>query len=422
MKKIARLQEAILKDLWPKIPPERRALLEQQAAVGHQHLLDIRNGMGGDRTPPVAREVLLLHSLLHDDPDNLLRDAIAPKASLTQVRSDGQIYYGGVAYDSTDPWWLYCLWAWEETGPTNPFQDAPVVLQIPDTTTLAILGDWGGNNTPAQQVATAVRSLSPQYYVHLGDVYYAGTDKKGVIESDYQSENFLDVWPGAAGKSFNLNSNHDMYAHATGYYGTALASSLFSAQAGCSYFALFNSGFRFIGLDTAYFDPNQSGSGFMNGALNPTQEKFLHNQAVAAVQAGQELVLFSHHNGLSIDGQGTTPLWDQVIAQLAPLAGKRVIWYWGHEHLAAVYAPQKVGDVTVLSRCCGHGCIPWGFATALRDSKQVLWFEQQILGPGSNYFVTNGFATLKVDGASIMESFFGQDGSSHWRSSSLVNQ
>lgn len=62
---------------------------------------------------------------------------------------------------------------------------------------------------------------------HLGDVYYAGTNA-GLLERDYEQANFLAPWPWPAtqGKSLALNSNHDMYAHGTGYFNTALASPL----------------------------------------------------------------------------------------------------------------------------------------------------------------------------------------------------
>src|SRR5580693_6732619 len=86
-----------------------------------------------------------------------------------------------------------------------------------------------------------------------------------IERNNYQQANFLTPWPwpGTQGKSFALNSNHDMYAHGTGYFNTALASPIFASQNRCSYFALYNDRFRIVGLDTAYFDPDQSGSGFM---------------------------------------------------------------------------------------------------------------------------------------------------------------
>ena len=106
----------------------------------------------------------------------------------------------------------------------------------------------------------------------------------------------------------------------------------------------------------------------------------------------------------------------EVAAQLLALAGKQVIWYYGHEHVGAVYKPQRAGNVTILPRCCGHACIPWGTPSDLQGSSQVLWFEDEVLGPGSNYFVTNGFATLTLDGSSIQETFFNQSGQAHWNS------
>ena len=44
----------------------------------------------------------------------------------------------------------------------------------------------------------------------------------------YDTSHFVDVWPGAAGHSFALNSNHEMYDHATGYSLTTLASPAFA--------------------------------------------------------------------------------------------------------------------------------------------------------------------------------------------------
>ncbi|MGH1365630.1 MAG: metallophosphoesterase family protein [Calditrichia bacterium] len=416
---IARLQKA-LKEMWSKLAPEERAKLEKQAIAGHEYLLSIRSGAAPEMKAPVPRELLLLYSLLHDDPDGLLKDAASLDSEVTHVGADGEVYFGNVDFDSTDPKWAYCPWAWYETGPTVPFAappaTPPAVVEIPDTATLAILGDWGGNNAPAQQVAAAVRNIEADYFVHLGDVYYAGTNENGLVETNYQEENFLGPWPGTSGKSFNLNSNHDMYAHAIGYFNTALASPMFSAQAGCSYFALFNSSFRFVGLDTAYFDPDQSGTGFMTGNLNSGQEEFLLAQARSAAQQNQKLILFTHHNGLSMDGETKLSLWNQIVAQLTPLNGQSVIWYCGHEHVGAVYQPQTAGQVTILPRCCGHGCIPWGIPSNLQGKSQVLWFEDEVLGPGSNYFVTNGFATLSLNGASITETFYNQSGDAHWTS------
>jgi hypothetical protein len=405
------------KKVWNTLPPNERARLEPKIRNNHDALLSIRAGVIPP-SPPV-RELAHVHSLLHDDPDGLLVDSTTG-APLTTVGPDGQVYFGGVDYDSSDPGWAYCPLAWYWTdGDTPRFSNTPATIEIPNTVTIALLGDWGGNNQPAQEVASSAKSKigAGDIIVHLGDVYYAGTKDSGYVESDYENENFLTPWPGTPGKSFALNSNHDMYAHGSGYYESALASPIFASQDGCGYFCLYNDGFRIVGLDTAYFDPDQSSTGFMIGSLGPTgpgtQAQFLNDQAQAAAAAKQQLILLTHHNGLQYDGSATLPIWDQVIAELAPLSGRTVIWYSGHEHMGVVYTDRDASGITIRPRCCGHGCIPWGVATGLNASG-VEWYEQTVLGPGNNYFVANGFATVALDDSSVSETFYRQDGAKSW--------
>jgi hypothetical protein len=396
-----KLAEA-LKIAWAALPPDERARLEPEMRREHDALLSIRAG-GAPSSPP-RPELALAYSLLNDDPDRLLVNATTANVE-TRVGPDGQVYFGGVDYDSTDFWWLYCPLAWYLTdGKTPEFGNKPVTIEIADTVTIALLGDWGAGDI----------------MVHLGDVYYAGTNERGLLESDYQQTNFLNPWPWpeTRGKSFALNSNHDMYAHGTGYFDTALTSPLFASQNRCSYFALYNDRFRIVGLDTAYFAPDQTGwNGFMTGSLGPagagSQAQFLNEQASAAAAAKQQLILLTHHNGLAYSGSPTVTLWSEVIAQLAPLAGAGVIWYWGHEHMGVVYRDRVENEITIRPRCCGHGCIPWGVATGLQ-APDVEWYEKTVPPPGGDYFVANGFATLTLDNSSISEAFYRQDGTESW--------
>jgi hypothetical protein len=206
-----------------------------------------------------------------------------------------------------------------------------------------------------------------------------------------------------------------MYAHGIGYFGTTLApGTAFGAQKGASFFALYNKSLRIVGLDSAYYsrEDDQYQVGSLGDPAGP-QAVFLQQQAAAAANAGQNLIVMTHHNGLSLDGATPQPLWGEVANQLSALSGKSVCWYWGHEHAGAVYQPQKINEVTIYPRVGGHGCIPWGVATNLQ-SGNVLWFESQVLGPGSNYFVTNGYVTLAFNGASMNETFYNQSGAARW--------
>lgn len=426
MKDTTRLREQV-KAAWAKLPPEVQAQLYPKMRSARIHALAMQNeAVAAIAAPPPHRELVMLDRMLHDD--DLEGVAAAPGAAVpegifTYVLPDGEVKFGDVEYDSTDVGWAYCFVAWVATdGMTPPFKVGNVV-QIPDNTTLAILGDWGGANPPALAIAAAAKSA--HYQIHLGDVYYAGTVGGSFLSDPYEPDNFIDVWTGAPGHSFALNSNHDMYAHATGYL-LALQAPAFKAQGG-NCFALHNKAFRIVGLDSAYYAPDTSLKefpGYMIGSLgdpNGPQMLFLRQQ-IAQLSAGQKLILLTHHNGLMLNGSRPSTadpsylLWLQMteVLKLLPAgASKDVLWYWGHEHAGAVYKPQTVNGVTIHPRCCGHGCIPWGVATDL-NAPNVAWFEKKVLGPGSNYFVTNGYATLTLNGASLTEAFFDQNGNKSW--------
>lgn len=410
-KSVQRLREAI-----DQMPDDERESLLAQAEAAHQYLLAVRSGTvdPGQEIPP--RELFLVHSALNGDPDGLLAEATSPSGDGEGiVLSDGSVYNGNVQYDLSDQGWFYCTTAWTETmGQEPPFSDNPAVIRIEDDVNIVVVGDWGGNNQAARDVAADMKD-SFSYYVHLGDVYYAGTAIPP--DHDYQRENFLDVWPEPNGKSFTLNANHDMYAHGAGYFNVVLASEKFAAQNGCSYFALYNNTTRVVGLDTAYFATDHfSGTGFMNGALNDSQQQFLHQQAQAAAGSGQQLVVLSHHGGLTLNGETQKDLWTQVTDQLSPLSGLTVTWYWGHEHAGVVYAPRPAGGVTIHPRCCGHGCIPWGLASELEAGTQagdVLWYENTVIGPQDNYFVSNGYAWFGTMNP-LYEMFRGRNAAGEW--------
>jgi hypothetical protein len=424
-KRLKRLQQQV-NAAWDKLPLDTKAKLGLKITAANAHAFAVKGKTIASVPHPPHRELLMLHSLLNDPKATFAKSAVAaPQGLFTHVGSDGQVYFGDVDYDSTDVGWAYCFPAMVLTdGSTPPFTVGKAIA-IPDNATLAVLGDWGGWNTPAQSIAAAVKAKAYDYVIHLGDVYYAGTNGSALLDP-YEPDHFAKVWPGVAGHSFALNSNHDMYAHATGYSLTALTAAAFKAQGG-NCFALYNKAFRIVGLDTAYYAPDnaiEDFPGYMIGSLGPAQGpqmQFLQNQ-ISQLTAGQTLILLTHHNGLNLNGSlpaqtdSSYMLWQQVtqaVKKIPAGAAKNVLWYYGHIHVGAVYTPQKVGGVTIYPRCCGHSCIPWGIATDLQ-APNVVWFEQQVLKPGPNYFVTNGYATLALKGAALTEAFCNQTGKESW--------
>ena len=127
-----------LKRAWSNLSPAERARLEPEIRNSHADLLRIRD-RGTVQSQP-QRELSLAYSLLHDDPDGLLRDAATPEAVGTLVGPDGQVYFGNVEYDSTDIWWTYVFPAWDWTnGHTPPFRNSPAIIALPSTTSITLL-------------------------------------------------------------------------------------------------------------------------------------------------------------------------------------------------------------------------------------------------------------------------------------------
>ena len=276
----------------------------------------------------------------------------------------------------------------------------PQVIDIADDATLAIVGDWGTGywraGTGAERVAAQVAAGAPDYTIHLGDVYYAGTSAETRAK-------LVALWPTGRLGSVTLNGNHEMYDGAKAYFAALAAPAPFALQGGCSYVALRSPHWLFIGLDTAYFSTSHL---YLDGAIDAGQIEFLRSMAAAA--GDRRIVLLTHHEGLDLAGATTTALWQQVVLGLGrPPAA----WYWGHAHNGVVYAPFE----GCAARCVGHGAIPYGDATMFRGSTTVQWSESASAhDPALPERVTNGFARLTLAGPTLREELVAEDGAVRW--------
>lgn len=285
----------------------------------------------------------------------------------------------------------------------------------PSTLTLALAGDWGsgpwddpGQVYPAKAVLAGMLATdpAPDFMVHLGDVYYAGTSASSDLDPDEEKRYLTDLWkPGSLG-ALALNSNHEMYSGANGLF-EALGDPLFAPQGGASYFAIELEDWLILGLDTAYYDPSTL---FMAGALTDSDQL----DFISGLNPKDKRVLvLSHHNGLVYDGTLNQPLWGQVCGAL----GKQPeVWYWGHVHNGIVYSAQSAAGKT-LARCCGHGSLPFGAAYGLQTPEggtlpAVSYYAHTPLPdpqvPPQKYRVLNGFATLTLEKSKITERFYEQ--------------
>jgi hypothetical protein len=392
------------KRAWSQLPAEHKAALQPHIDAAHQQTVAVTQTQSAPAGPAAPHHLSLAHTALNDDPDQVTSSL--EEGVVIDVGSDGVIWGTG-KYQQLDPGWVEAFASYLEMliFGKHRFMADPQVIQIPDTVSIAMAGDWGTDNwPPAIAVAKQMAALHPDITIHLGDVYYSGS-------SDQEANLLVKCWPPGPKGSFALNSNHEMYSGSKPYF-QALGAAPFTLQKGCSFFALENSNWVIVGLDSAYFADEIEL--FINGSLNPaggtTQIQFLENMAAK----GKKTIILSHHNGLTEDGAGTTELWGQVMSGF-PTGQAPAYWYWGHVHTATVYNTGDPARLGVACRCCGHGALPWGEAAELEGAANVAWYEKRKAGdPNLQERVYNGFAVLRLDGPNIAETFYDETGGIAW--------
>ena len=311
----------------------------------------------------------------------------------TRLIPDGELLGIG-KWEILDPGWVEAFEQWLlHLEDKAPFNTSPQTIPIADHASFAIAGDWGTGdwkeNAPSTKVGKQIEKLAADYTIHLGDVYYAGTDEQEI-------NNLVESWPMGSKGGFSLNSNHEMYNGALSYYHQALVNK-FTEQKGCSYFALENSDWLIVGLDTAYnADPMDL---YLKGNLDDGQISWLKT-----LSKNKRIMMLSHHEGYDIKGETKTQVYKQVIEGLGQ---EPHMWYWGHAHNAIVYNPKG----SFYGRCIGHGAIPYGNATELEGNSQVAWYEtESAQDPAIPLRVLNGVARVVLEGGDISEQFFDENG------------
>jgi Calcineurin-like phosphoesterase len=251
---------------------------------------------------------------------------------------------------------------------------------------VALIADWGGGNNHAQAVASQIKNLdpAPDHVIHLGDVYYAGTH-------DEVNRRFIGFWPGSLdrGRSFALNSNHEMYSGGYAYFDIALA----RLGQEASYFCLENANWRLIGLDTGYIDHD----------LNLEQVKWL---TALLNESDKKNILLSHHQPFSAYESGGAGE-ERLQRWTKNLTNRITAWFWGHEHLCVVYKSYK----GIRGRCVGHGCFPYEIPSKTPPfaGPQVEWVFRAS-DPKHSDRGLHGFALLEIDNEKLNVSYIDETG------------
>lgn len=358
--------------------------------------------------PPEIKAYIEAHAVLRIAYDLLLLRAPPTRitcADYAQLEADYHDYgepgpdgtlYGFAKYQQLDPGWMlsalnYAANLIDPKAIHHPLPDTPPTIALTrkdgDTAkdpVLGIVGDWGtgyypdegGALCPAQrvieQITDPAQSPAIDYLVHLGDVYYAGTDWRPLPGEE--QDNFYDLWPDqGTGRNFTLNSNHEMYGAASGLFDVALqAGGKFAAQQGMSYYALTYGPWLVLCLDSAYYSDAYNGTAmYMAGAIGTAALDQQINWVESFRGFPGPIMVMTHHGAADTLTAQVYPLYTQVRAALGRAP---TVWYWGHVHNGIVYgglidagAQGPVISYATKGRCCGHGAIPFGDAWGLQD-------------------------------------------------------
>jgi hypothetical protein len=416
---------ARMKLAWNALPPDKQAALKPVLDNAHQQFASyLSTGKPPDEH---TRPLLGMKSYLTNDWDGHLEslrarapasaatgEIVAPEAIEIKVGPGGEILGTGKYQELDVRWTLVAGTVWlENLLHRHPFPaGSPKTIAMGDEVTIAIAGDYGTGNfgsgdSPSTKISKFIPSLNPDYTIHLGDVYYAGTSAEEISKLNT-------FWPRGTKGSFALNSNHEMYSGGDPYFNLAVGGPVFNAlQSPYSFFALENSNWIVVGLDSAYnADVLKL---YMDGSLGTNaQIPFLKDLATR----GKKVIVLTHHNGLPEDGVHTVPplkLFGEVIGAFA---GQRppAYWYWGHVHAGVVYKPMA-DQSDMLCRCAGHSALPWGLSSDLEASPNVTWFEtRNAADPDDLLRVFNGFVFLQLAGATLKETYYDENGGVAWTS------
>ena len=286
-----------------------------------------------------------------------------------------------------------------------------VIVDLGTKSRLAIIGDWGVGDDVSVNVLKEVEKLNPDVFLHLGDVYYAGTQREAKV-------NFLDICQSVLGNNipiFTLCGNHDMYSGGAGYYWL-----LDQIGQKASYFSLKNDNWMFLAMDTGFHDNNP-----FNVATNMTQlvsqdgwsEADWHMKQIENA-GNRKLVLLSHHQLFSpfssvgsVNGQpyAYNPNLYDVFKDTIP---KAEWWFWGHEHTLGIFPPYMG---LKRGRCVGASAVPvfqdqQSYATCpsnlqTLDGTMPTWDPNGVLGTSNNMY-NNCFAMMTLTGSSATVDYY----------------
>jgi len=245
---------------------------------------------------------------------------------------------------------------------------------LPDDLTIGVLGDWGTGQRIAIEQLRSLVAKKPDLIIHLGDIYYAGTEEeydhrlRAIIEKHARDD------AGNPIPFLNMPGNHDMYAGGEAFYNAFswmnarnACSKLSKLAQGASYFCLRTQGqqWQLIAMDTSYHDHDPF---LVDSGMTRVREREQAWMLDKVKGFPGKTILLSHHQPFSpyeeigsMERKSPSRFYqnphlvDLFKKLQAAAQGDVCLWIWGHEHNLGIYEPFAGIE---RGRCVGHSAVP----------------------------------------------------------------
>jgi predicted phosphodiesterase len=266
---------------------------------------------------------------------------------------------------------------------------------LPDAK-IALIADFGTGQQTARNILEQIARKDPDVVIHLGDIYYSGTEFENENYFYRPCQDILELSEtGPKPDIYTLSGNHDMYSGGEGYY--KLIDWLGQPA---SYFCLRNDNWQFLAMDTGLH-------AYMPVGGKPT---FLEDREVEWLNdkvmnpGGRKSILLSHHQLYSAyDEIGDGSHFNQrLYDQISPILPRVSMWFWGHEHNLVIFKKY----MGVLGRCIGCGAFPVGIEEIPSKPKfPDVPIEGVRLGKGPGLY-NHGYVMMELDGPNATVSYY----------------
>jgi hypothetical protein len=332
-------------------------------------------------------------------------------AAVKSIRQFGPLDAGWIASVAQYVWYYrvrgkepaYRSW---KTDGKGSLSYSVIDWKIPANGSVAIIADWGTGQSDAIAVLRSAASHDPDAIIHLGDIYYSGTEEEctaHVLQPVYQ---YAVKSTGERIPVFCLAGNHDYYSGGDGFLTMIDRINNHDGRLHqpASYFSLrTNDGaWQFLAMDTGFFDHDVLAGASPGGYAAYLRDDEIEWHRDKMESFGGATILLSHHQLCSANdpigspkGSSDPSYSDRLLRLFTPYVDRIAAWYWGHEHSLVLYEP--FGSV-LYPRCVGHSAIPVSADHPLYEAKYNVAFNEVRLGAHGGWY-DHGYELLKLNGA-----------------------